>query len=702
MEELWTELSTAWPAVKKNPDIAEKIEKLWDILKTSGHAYAAINQEVHNLNESNRSSFISSDKNPALNTVTYQNRVTQADNELDNLLAEILGENYQEVLNYPATQTDVNQNLSSFPDIKSGIEELDKLVAPILGKNWLNAELETTPAPASFKTSDNKKDGSIDNPVSSIIDKNIHIESDIASPSPYVSGATEDNKDIDELLNEIISEDDLNLQPKSHTIQEKEDIDILINEVLNQGTASANDEIEETASTGNEEKEDINELINQVLKTDSNKKDIASSLKNYNNDETTPAIQNSEENIDELINAVLKADSSETELSPDLDISDSEQAVPTTQESEENVDELINTVLKTDSNKADITPSLDISDSEQTLPATQDSEKTIDELINTILKTDSDKADISTDLNLSGYEQAVPTTQSNEESVDELINEILENKPGNQSDEVNIEEINITDITDNTPIQKTAPRKVKSDDIADTKNTSYEQPEKENNNTLIIILLLILLLSLVAGWWFLMKQKEPTLKKSITTKTAPVTKTLKAKPKVETEKPVIQKIEIKPEPEKTPLIKQDPVNSTMKYSADENDITIILNSPETAIDTSNDSNIFNETEAVTTEEIEQIADDKIVESINEVTQPVKELNEKELVIEKAKKIKPKKTVAKRKVIIHKIVKGDTLWAIAKRYVNNPYRYPELARLSKIKNPDRIYPGNKVRIIIYTK
>jgi hypothetical protein len=48
-------------------------------------------------------------------------------------------------------------------------------------------------------------------------------------------------------------------------------------------------------------------------------------------------------------------------------------------------------------------------------------------------------------------------------------------------------------------------------------------------------------------------------------------------------------------------------------------------------------------------------------------------------------------------VIHTVVKGDTLWAIAKKYVNNPFLYPELARLSKIKNPHRIYPGNRVRI-----
>lgn len=49
-------------------------------------------------------------------------------------------------------------------------------------------------------------------------------------------------------------------------------------------------------------------------------------------------------------------------------------------------------------------------------------------------------------------------------------------------------------------------------------------------------------------------------------------------------------------------------------------------------------------------------------------------------------------------IIHIVVTGDTLWAIAKHYVNNPYKYPRLAELSKIKNPDRIYPGNRVRIL----
>lgn len=44
-----------------------------------------------------------------------------------------------------------------------------------------------------------------------------------------------------------------------------------------------------------------------------------------------------------------------------------------------------------------------------------------------------------------------------------------------------------------------------------------------------------------------------------------------------------------------------------------------------------------------------------------------------------------------------VVRGDTLWSIAQRYTDSPWRWPELWNLNKdaIKNPHRIYPGNVV-------
>jgi LysM repeat protein len=49
-------------------------------------------------------------------------------------------------------------------------------------------------------------------------------------------------------------------------------------------------------------------------------------------------------------------------------------------------------------------------------------------------------------------------------------------------------------------------------------------------------------------------------------------------------------------------------------------------------------------------------------------------------------------------IVHQVVPGDTLWDIAAHYLDDPFQYPELARLSQISNPDLIYPGDIIHII----
>jgi len=51
-----------------------------------------------------------------------------------------------------------------------------------------------------------------------------------------------------------------------------------------------------------------------------------------------------------------------------------------------------------------------------------------------------------------------------------------------------------------------------------------------------------------------------------------------------------------------------------------------------------------------------------------------------------------------KEIRHVVVSGDTLWDIAAQYLGDPFQYPELARLSQIRDPDLIYPGDVIRIV----
>jgi len=135
----------------------------------------------------------------------------------------------------------------------------------------------------------------------------------------------------------------------------------------------------------------------------------------------------------------------------------------------------------------------------------------------------------------------------------------------------------------------------------------------------------------------------------------------------------------------TDNLTQNELSNSTSYQADitqlDNEITITIHEP---VSSSQPQQV--EKPIIQKPSIEkEIQNETVVD-----TPPVKALKPDEL----NTTIKPEKIINE---VVHTVVKGDTLWAIAKKYVNNPFLYPELARLSKIKNPHRIYPGNRVRI-----
>lgn len=68
----------------------------------------------------------------------------------------------------------------------------------------------------------------------------------------------------------------------------------------------------------------------------------------------------------------------------------------------------------------------------------------------------------------------------------------------------------------------------------------------------------------------------------------------------------------------------------------------------------------------------------------------------------AEGVAEKAALQKSRRLQHIVVKGDTLWSITGRYINKPWLYPEIARLSNIDNPHLIYPGQRVIIVLNYK
>jgi len=60
---------------------------------------------------------------------------------------------------------------------------------------------------------------------------------------------------------------------------------------------------------------------------------------------------------------------------------------------------------------------------------------------------------------------------------------------------------------------------------------------------------------------------------------------------------------------------------------------------------------------------------------------------------------PSAPTVRETISVHTVVRGDTLWDIAARYLNDPWAYHQLAADSRIEDPDIIEVGDKVRVVV---
>ena len=50
-----------------------------------------------------------------------------------------------------------------------------------------------------------------------------------------------------------------------------------------------------------------------------------------------------------------------------------------------------------------------------------------------------------------------------------------------------------------------------------------------------------------------------------------------------------------------------------------------------------------------------------------------------------------------RLVIYRVKRGDTLWAISKRYTGSGFNYPRLAEDNEIENPDLIFPRQRITV-----
>lgn len=231
---------------------------------------------------------------------------------------------------------------------------------------------------------------------------------------------------------------------------------------------------------------------------------------------------------------------------------------------------------------------------------------------------------------------------------------------------------------------------------SESSSQSSSEIEKDQSNFGIAIFFILLLLLPIGGIYYYLSEETAspyTYKKEklststdnpLNTKVPAINLAHKEPPLIQKEAALIPEPVIKDKSATTDFLDETDLIENSEYRADitqdENEITITIHQPAPADDSPVTKSVITPLSMV-----EDIKDETVIDTASVKSLPQDELD---------------KTIAPAKIIneiTHTVVKGDTLWAIAKKYVKDPFLYPELARLSNIKNPHRIYPGNRVRI-----
>ena len=367
LEELWTELRQVWPAVKKNPEIVNKIEHLWNILKNSNNAQIDINQEIQKYLGNSNTTLEASHATSLNNNVadaSYSEKSspasTQDNEDLDSLLSEILFES----------------NVEDAANV-SGAEEIDRLIASVLGEDWLKEETSTDPVQEKQTVTDSASnlnidtDSNIDELVASILKDDVNENTVVPATEEidYKKPNIADEKiTIDKLLNDILTEDNEDESLTSNDNFDDNKSNTIIDEDVNKDhkQTSYNENIESDEEqrkyqeTNATEKEDIDELIKEIMNKDDAQEITTDNINDSTEEQDTTAVLSSDENIDNLINDIISKDDTIIEdTSSELNKPDVQEKTQTTRSTEkEDIDKLINEILVKDVDSENVTDSI--------------------------------------------------------------------------------------------------------------------------------------------------------------------------------------------------------------------------------------------------------------------------------------------------------------------------------------------------------